>query len=63
MAATAAAVIWIPAAATAQGNCVGETARFAHASFPGLAQSAPGAVGDWLRDVRENPDGFPWCAD
>jgi len=62
--AAVAAVIGIPGTATAQGgNCVGTTALFAHASFPGLAKTDPGAVGDWLADVRANPDGFPWCSE
>jgi hypothetical protein len=60
--AAVAAVIGIPGAASAQGeNCVGATAQFAHAAFPGLAQTQPGAVGDWLSEVREDPSGFPWC--
>lgn len=60
-----AAVLGIPAAATAQGgtNCVGETAQIMHTAFPMLASSDHGAVGELLTGVRADPSGFPWCSE
>lgn len=63
--AAVAALLGIPGSAAAQGgNCVGATAKMAHAAFPGLAKSAPGAVGDWLAQFRvPDTSGFPWCGE
>jgi hypothetical protein len=63
--AAVAAVVGIPGAASAQGGqpCVGETAQMFKTVFSQMAKSDQGAVGDWLRDVRENPSGFPWCGE
>lgn len=60
--AAVAAFIGIPTAASAQGApCVGETAQMFKTVFSQMAKTDQGAVGDWLRQVRENPSGFPWC--
>jgi hypothetical protein len=59
-----AAVIGIPGVAAAQGgptNCVGKSVQHLHTAFMGLAQSEPGAVGDMIASVRDNPDAYPWC--
>jgi hypothetical protein len=60
-----ATVIGIPGAAAAQGgptNCVGKSVQQLHTAFMGLARSEPGAVGEMIASVRDNPDAFPWCA-
>ena len=57
-----AAFIGIPTAASAQGTpCVGETAQMFKTVFSQMAKTEQGAVGDWLRQVRSDPSGFPWC--
>jgi hypothetical protein len=57
-----AAFIGIPTAASAQGApCVGETAQMFKTVFSQMAKTDQGAVGDWLRQVRSDPSGFPWC--
>jgi hypothetical protein len=59
-----AAVIGIPGAAAAQGgptNCIGKSVQQLHTTFMGLAQSEPGAVGDMIAWIRDNPDALPWC--
>jgi hypothetical protein len=61
--AAVATVLGIPGAASAGQPCVGETAQMFKTVFSMMAKSEQGAVGDWLRGVRENPSGFPWCGE
>jgi hypothetical protein len=56
-------VLGIPGAAVASGgqNCVGETAQMFKAAMRFVAQEGPGAVGEYLGAIREDPDAYPWC--